>query len=128
MSAEGGRQYFVFQQKRDEANMRDPVVGLRILCVLRFFDKAPAESAGVGEIDGELRVAVGAFRRLVKEVHVVALAASSILCVFHPLRGLALKIIANGLLSIMSFLLVFHFANQSPSAVAAMPSATLPAA
>ena len=92
-----------------------------------LFDEPFAEGAGVGEVDGELSVTVGAFRRLVKEVHVVAFAASSILCVFQPLRELALKNIANGLLSIMSFLLVFHFANQSPSAVAAMPSATLPA-
>ena len=51
-----------------------------------LFDEPFAEGAGVGEVDGELSVTVGAFRRLVKEVHVVALAASSILCVFQ--RGL----------------------------------------
>ena len=37
-----------------------------------LFDEPFAEGAGVGEVDGELRIAVGAFRRLVKEVHVVA--------------------------------------------------------
>ena len=37
-----------------------------------LFDEPFAEGAGVGEVDGELSVAVGAFRRLVKKVHVVA--------------------------------------------------------
>ena len=36
------------------------------------FDEASAEGAGVGEVDGELRVAVGALRRLVEERDVVA--------------------------------------------------------
>ena len=87
-----------------------------------LFDEPLAEGAGSGEVDGELRVAVGAFRRFVKEIHVVVFAASSILCVFHPLRGLALKNIANSLLSIMGFLLseaaflcrVMNSLTQSP--------------
>ena len=37
-----------------------------------LFDEAPAEGSGVGEVDGELRVAVGALRRLVKERDVIA--------------------------------------------------------
>ena len=37
-----------------------------------LFDEPLAEGAGVGEVDGELRVAVGALRRLVKERDVVA--------------------------------------------------------
>ena len=38
----------------------------------RLFDEPFAEGAGVGEVEGKPRIAVGAFRRLVKEVHVVA--------------------------------------------------------
>ena len=38
----------------------------------RFFDEALSEGAGVGEVDWELHVAVGALRRLVKERDVVA--------------------------------------------------------
>ena len=38
-----------------------------------LFDEPLAEGAGVGKVDGELHVAVGALRRLVKERDVVAL-------------------------------------------------------
>ena len=37
-----------------------------------LFDEAFAEGAGVCEVDGELRIAVGALRRLVKEGYVIA--------------------------------------------------------
>lgn len=47
--------------KKDSLNVRPCLV-----------DKPFAEGAGGGEVGGKLRVAVGAFRRFVKEVHVVA--------------------------------------------------------
>ena len=37
-----------------------------------LFDESLTEGAGVGEVEGKLRVAVGALRRLVKERDVVA--------------------------------------------------------
>ena len=41
------------------------------------FDEAPAEGAGVGEVDGELRVAVGALRRFVEDASTVQCSGSS---------------------------------------------------
>ena len=44
----------------------------------RLFDKPFAEGAGIGEVEGKLRIALGAFCRLVKEVHVVARVVSEL--------------------------------------------------
>ena len=43
-----------------------------------FFDEAFAEGAGVCEVDGELRVAVGALRRLQHLVRVPSLARARV--------------------------------------------------